>query len=223
MNDKEPSSTRQNDKAAAEASGQELAELKRDMRTARLIEWARAHQQALIAAALGLVLAIVGASLWWEHAKSTREAAAMLYHRALAAQAEAERRTLFEQVVRDYKDTTYAALALMLLAANDEANADKHLKALLHHPRLSDELGWQASLDLAAWHLRHGSQEKARTLLSKPVGPHYEQLRHYLMAEAAPTQEEASAHLQQALAAISHDENLKRVIEQRLAAKAAGG
>lgn len=221
MNDKVKPAEKHAKADAVEAiSGTEMEELKRDMRTARLVEWAQTHQQQLIAAAVAVVVAIVGASLWWEHAKSMRDSAAMLYHRGIDASAEDVRGELLRQVVADYHDTSYAALSLMLLAAADDEQAGTYLEELLKHPRLTEELAWQARLDLAGWHLRHQRKEAARSWLAEAVGPHYEQLRQYLLSEAADDKAAATQHLRQALDAASHDENLKRTIEQRLAALA---
>ena len=52
--------------------------------------------------------------------------------------------------------------------------------------------------------------------MGKPAGSHYEQLRLYLLARAADSDAGRRDYLRQALAAVSHDETLKKAIEREL-------
>jgi len=201
----------------AAVSQEEMNELKRDMRSAHLTAWAQENQQKIIAAIVVLLLVIVGASLWRQHITTQRASAATLYHQALnSADAEAKR-ALLAKLVKDYASTAYGGMAQLLLAKVDQEHADQHLVALLSSSTVDREMRWQAQLDLARTWLRKGDKTQARKILEKSVGKDYEQLRHYLMAEASEDDADRIPHLEQALNSISHDTELKKHIEKRLA------
>jgi len=217
---KAPRGEPQEDRQAAA----ELEELKRDMRSAQIVAWAKANQQQLIAAAVVLAMLLVAGGFWLEHKRSQRISAATLYHQAVSAADEANKKALIEKVIRDYGDTAYGALALMHLAQVDSEHAETHLQALIRHPAAMDEWIWQARLDLAEIYLQRGDNQAVQSILQAPVGKRYEQLRHYLLALSAVSAAEKRAHLQQALDAVSTDADLKRKIEMMLAeARAAAG
>ncbi len=215
MNDKTPA-RKKNTPAPADVSHEEVEELKRDMQTARLLAWARENQRILMIAVGAVLVIAIGASLWTERTKSQRKAAAVLYHQALASQAQDKKVNLLNSVVRDYNSTAYAALARMLLARADQAHAAEHLQALLARRDLTPEIAAQSRLDLAELKLKRGDKAAARTLLTEPAGTHYEQLRLYLLALATDSDAGRRDYLHKALAAVSHDENLKKTIEHRL-------
>jgi len=201
----------------AEVSREEMDELKRDMRSAHLTAWAQENQQKIIAAIVALLLVIVGASLWREHIATQRASAATLYHQALNSADTDAKRSLLAKLVKDYAGTTYGGMAQLLLAKVDQEHADQHLVALLSSSTVDREMRWQAQLDLARTWLRKGDKVQARKILGKSVGKDYEQLRHYLMAEASENDTDRVSHLEQALNSISHDTGLKKRIEKRLA------
>lgn len=218
--DKTPRGEPQEDRQAAA----ELEELKRDMRSAQVIAWARANQQQLIAAAVVLVMLLVAGGFWLEHERAQRTSAATLYHQAVSSADKANRKSLLEKITRDYGDTAYGALALMHLAQVDSEHAEMHLQALINHPAAMPEWIWQARLDLAEIYLQRGDAQAARSILQAQMGKRYEQLRHYLLALSAGNTSEKTTHLQQALDAVSTDADLKRKIEMMLAeARAAAG
>jgi len=193
----------------------EMEELKRDMHTAQLVDWAQNNRQMLIAGAVTVLIALVGTSLWIEHGKSQKNSAATLYHQALVTSSDDDKRAMLELVIKDYGNTGYASLAHLYLA--ELGDRETHLKALIYGGGSSVELAWQARLDLAEWYLSNARVDEARSLLTKPVGKQYEQLRHYLMAEAASNAEEKVMHLKKALDANSNDTFLKARIEGMLA------
>ena len=136
-------------------------------------------------------------------------------HQALAAASDDEKSAMFELVIKDYPDTGYASLAHLYMAKLGDTEA--HLKALIHGAGSTVELAWQARLDLAEWYLRAGKIDEAKAQLAESVGGQYEQLRHYLMAEAASDTAEKVVHLKKALEAVSNDSILKAKIENMLA------
>lgn len=197
-------------------SGEQFAELKRDMRVASMAAWAKAHQKQLIAAVVAVVVVIVAASLWVERLHARKSAAADLYSQALAASDTDSRQSLMQSLVRDYGSTAYAELALLQLARLDREHAEQHLKSLLEHRSLTQELRWQARLDLAQFYLQHQQPGQAMEWLHDAVGPHYEQMRQFLLAEASRDDTEKAGHYRKALDAISHDTSLDELIKQRL-------
>ncbi|MFC1626406.1 YfgM family protein [Pseudomonadota bacterium] len=208
---KEPVTPEQENDSAFAA---EMEELKRDMHTARLVDWLQNNRQQLIAAVVAVLIAMAGASLWMEHGKSKKDSAATLYHQALAASSDDDKRAMLELVIKDYGDTGYAPLAHLHMAKLGDR--ETHLKALIHSDSSTAELAWQARLDLAEWYLSSGKVDDANSLLSEPVGKQYEQLRHYLMAEATSDAGEKVMHLKKALDASSNDAFLKTKIESMI-------
>jgi len=200
-----------------DVSGEEMDELRRDMRTARLTVWAQENQRKIIAAVAALLILIVGVSVWKEHIATQRASAAALYHQAMNTAETQAKRSLLEKVVKDYKATAYSGLARLLLSRVDSDHAVRHLTALVSHSGLDQELDWQARLDLAQEYLSRHDKARARDALSTPVGKDYEQLRYYLLAEASESDADRITHLRKALEAVSHDAVLKRRIKQRLA------
>jgi len=221
VNDKTPA-RKKNTPAPVDVSHEEVEGLKRDMQTARLLAWVQENQRALAIAAVAVLIIIIGAGLWRERISSQHEAAAVLYHQALATSAQDKKVNLLNTVVRDYNSTAYAVLARMLLARADRAHATAHLQALLERHDLTPEIAAQSRLDLAELKLEQGDKPAVRTLLSESAGTHYEQLRLYLLARAADSDSSKRDYLQKALAAVSHDETLKKDIERRLNAMGSG-
>jgi len=105
----------------------------------------------------------------------------------------------------------------LLLARVDAKHADQYLAAVLSSSTVNQEMRWQAQLDLADVWLRKGDKAKANEVLAKSVGKDYEQLRHYLMAEASASDTEKVSRLEQALNSVSHDAVLKKAIKKQLA------
>ncbi|MFC1567863.1 tetratricopeptide repeat protein [Pseudomonadota bacterium] len=207
----EPATPEQENDSAFAA---EMEELKRDMHTAQLLDWLQNNRQLLIAAAVAVLIALAGASLWIEHGKSQKNSAATLYHQALAAASDDDKRAMLELVIKDYGDTGYGSLAhLYMVKLGDR---ETHLKALIHGSGSTAELASQARLDLAEWYLSNGKVDEAKAILSEPVGKQYEQLRHYLMAEATSDAGEKVMHLKKALDASSNDAFLKSRIESMI-------
>jgi len=200
----------------ASVSQEEIDELKRDMRSAHLTTWALENQQKIIAVIAALLLVIVGASLWREHIATQRASAATLYHQALNLTDTDTKRALLVKLAKDYADTAYGGMAQLLLAKVDQERADQHLVALLSSSTVDREMRWQAQLDLARIWLRKGDKAQARKILEESVGKDYEQLRHYLMAEASKNDTDRMHHLEQALNSVSHDTRLKKHIEKHL-------
>ena len=219
-----------NDKKAAEKAAEsenvafapeEMEELKREMRSAKWVAWMEENKQTLLGAVAGLVVALLIAGYLIENARSARVVAATVYQQALTEQDDDRKKTLLANVSRDFSDSTYGVLALMQLARFDSANAEQHLKALIAHGKAMPEWVWQARLDLAELYLERGDAQAARQQLDAKMGEQYQQLQHYLQAQAASSPAEKQSHLSKALDAPSLDEELKRKIESQLAAKEA--
>jgi len=200
-----------------EVTTEEVQELERDMRSAKITAWVEENQRNLIYAAVGVLIVIFGGVMWKERQVSYRESAATFYHQALEAPDPGQKRTLLHQVVQDFGDTSYAPFSLMQLAALEPEQRTKHLAVLLSHSRLTPELKYQATLDLAEAHIQMGEADKARTLLNETLGEGYEQVRHYLLAQLADNDAERANQYRLALDATSHDENLKATIQRLLA------
>jgi len=200
--------------AEEQISAAEMQELKRDMRSAQLIEWAQKNSQQLIAAAVVFAVVLIGVGYWVEHGKAQKSAAAVLYQQGVVLQDETKQKALFQQVADEYGSTGYADLARLQLGRFDDGAP--FLRALMDDSSAPDELRWQARLDLAEREINDGNTDAAMTLLNTSVGVEYQQLRHYLMARAT-SGETRIGHLKDALAEISHDEELKQKIESMLA------
>ena len=219
-----------NDKKAAQNAAEsensvfapeEMEELKREMRSAKWVAWMEENKQTLLGAVAGLVVALLIAGYLIESERSTRVVAATVYQQALTEQDEEKKRTLLTNVNRDFSDSTYAALALMQLSRFDAGNAEQHLKALVAHGSAMQEWVWQARLDLAEIYLERGDAQSARQQLDTKMSEQYQQLQHYLQAQATTDAAEKQSHLRKALDAPSFDEELKRKIESQLTAKEA--
>jgi len=192
----------------------EIEELKRDMRSAQLTHWLQKNQQQVIAGAVVFLLVLAGAGLWIEQGKTQRASAANLYHQAMVTGDAEKRQAMLESVANEFDGTTYAVLSNLQLAKLGDT--EQHLNAVIHGSVASDELVWQARLDLAEYYLQQGNREQAMATLSEKTGQQYEQLRHYLMAEASASDSEKRLHLEKALNAISNDMMLKDRIEAEL-------
>lgn len=218
MNDKQ----QKNNSGAVDVSAEEMDELKRDMRSARLNAWAKAHQQQLMIGAAVLLAVLVSVSFWKEHRDAQRASAASLYYQALNTSKAADKQSLLKSVIRDYDNTAYGALARLLLATVDDAHAAEYLQALLARHDVDRGIRNQARLDLARIRLAAGDKQGARKLLETKAPPAYEQLRQYLLAQAASDADERIRHLQKAKEAESHDAGLARRIAQQLSAAGKG-
>jgi len=201
---------------AIEASQQEMDDLKRDMRSAQLTAWAKANQQKIIAGLLALLVLLVGISLWKEHRDTQRASAAALYHQALNAAQGEDKRSLLQTVIKDYDNTVYGGLARLLLASTDAEHAAEYLQAVLTRSDVDEGIRMQARLDLAKLRLNAGDKAAARKLLTVRGGADYEQLRHYMLAQASDNTAERIAHLKKARDAASHDSELSQRIERQL-------
>ncbi len=197
----------------------EMEGLKREMRSAKWVEWVENNTKTLMIAAGALIAVLVASGLWIENDKVQRSTAATLYQEALVAADKTQKTALMESVIKNFGSGSYAALALMQLANLDAANREAHLMALIAHPASMDEWVWEARLDLAALKIEQGDKAAAMLQLGSPFGAQYQQLRHYLMAQATDGEAEKKQHLQQALDAPSVDNNLKQKIESLLAQK----
>ncbi len=194
----------------------EMAELKRDMRSAQLTAWLEANTQSLIAGVIALVIVLIGGGLWLEHSKTERASAAMVYQQALGEKETDKKLALLQKVVSDFSGSSYATMAEMLLANYDGGKAETHLQAVIHASNAMQEWIWQARLDLAELKLQTGDKAAARSVLEEQVGKQYEQLRQYLLAQASDDVSEQQIHLKKALDAPSLDNDLKSKIESRL-------
>ncbi|MDX8411166.1 MAG: tetratricopeptide repeat protein [Mariprofundaceae bacterium] len=200
-----------------EVTVEEVKDLERDMRSAKLAAWIEENQRNLIYATVGVLVVIFGSVMWVERQQSYRETAATFYYQALQESDPEQKRVLLHQAVQDFHGTSYAPLSLMQLAALEPRQQTQHLEALLSHPKLTTELMHQASLDLAEAYIQKGETDKAESLLNKELGEDFEQVRHYLLAQLADNDAERTNQYQQALDAKSHDENLNATIQRLLA------
>ncbi len=194
----------------------ELDELKQEMRSAQISAWIMDNRQLLGTIGAILVIAMLAGTLWMERDKAQKEAAATLYYQALAVRDSTKRKALLENIVRDYGRTGYTPLALFQLVSLDESKAQSYLQQLLES-NAPVELKWQARLDLAQRLIDEGKRAQAAELLAERVGREYEQLRYYLLSETASDPGSKHDALQKALAAPSHDSDLKERIERLLA------
>jgi len=210
------SDNKQNKQEPLEVSQQDMDELKRDMRSAHLNAWAKAHQQQIIGGLVILLIVLVGISLWKEHRDTQRASAASLYYQALNAKQDDNKRALLQSIINDYNNTAYASLAHMLMVKVDSAHAEKHLRFLLERSDADNGVKAQARLDLARLELAAGKKDAALKLLAVNAGRAYEQLRHYLMAQASESDADRMMHLKKARDSDSYDPELTRRIAEQL-------
>lgn len=193
---------------------EEMAELKKDMKSAKLVDWLQSHQQMLMVAGVLLLIAMFAGGLWSEQQKTKKEAAAMLYYQGISLQDKDKQKALLEQVKRDYADTAYATLATMRLA--NVSDTEKNLRELIENKDISPEFRWQARLDLAEYLIEKHKTDAAQLVLKGHVGSEYEQLRYALIASISVGDAKKDA-LQKSLDAPSNDEVLKEKVAAELA------
>jgi len=195
----------------------DMVELKRDMQSAKTMAWLQDNQQALIAAAVVLVLLLFGSALWKEQQLSQKHTAALLYMKANNTSDEAKRVALFESLVQEHASTGYATLAkLKMLGGNDVAAKKSALEALMNG-EVAPEFAWQARLDLAELYIAEGDDDGAKTLLQTRVGKYYEQMRYYLLSQITSDRDEKQNLVQRALDAESNDSDLVAEMTAELA------
>jgi predicted negative regulator of RcsB-dependent stress response len=201
---------------AGEHAAFDMEELKRDMRNAQLLDWAKKNQSKLIAAAVVFVILLIGAVTWINKNKTERNTAANIYYQALSMVKDSDKQKLMQALVDKHLGTAYAALAEMQLAHLDSAHAKAHLQAVIDNSKSMQEWIWQARLDLAHLWIDEGKPAKALPLLQPSVGAAYEQLRQSLLADASSDPADKISHLKLAQAAQSLDDTLKRRIDNEL-------
>ncbi len=192
---------------------EEMAELKKDMKSAKLADWLQSHQQMLMVGVVLLLIAMFAGGLWSEQQKTKKAAAAMMYYQGISVQDKEKQKVLLEKVKRDYADTAYATLARMRLASF--VDTEKNLREIMADKTLNPELRWQAGLDLAEYLIQHDKKDAAKLVLKKHVGREYEQLRYALLASLSEGEAKKSA-LQKSLDAPSHDDVLKSQVTAEL-------
>ena len=177
MNDKK----QENNPVEEAITAEDMVELKRDMQSAKTIEWLQKNQQQLIAGAIIFVLVLVGFSLWKEQQLAQKSSAALLYMKAINTVDTMQRSALLESVVKDYNSTGYATLAKLQQATNDDSSVKIAALETLIAGHGAPELVWQARLDLAEVYIAENKSDEAKKLLQVPSGKAYEQFRYYLL------------------------------------------
>jgi len=199
-----------------EISKDEMQELQRDMRSARIHAWVNKNQQQLFVGLILLIVMIVGAGMYKEMLKKQQEAAATLFHQALDTQDVERKKDFFKTVIQDYSGTSYEAMSLILLASLDSEHSKDLLEQLIEHPKGSLEMSWQARLDLATIYLQENNIEKAKSVLKTQVGKEYAELRYFLLSQTTDDAAMKQTFLEKAQNAESHDEILRKQIETQL-------
>jgi len=216
------SNNKQPEKAPIEVSREEMDELKRDMRSAQLTAWAEANQQKIVAGVVAIIVLIAGISMWKDHSESQRASAAALYYQALNTPQQEDKRSMLQEIIKDYDNTVYGGLARLLLVNADPEHAVQYLQALMGRSDVDSGIRTQARLDLAQLKIDAGDKAAANKLLQTQVGADYEQLRQFMMAQAAADDTARIEHLKKARDAESHDAELSQRIEQQLSTLDAG-
>lgn len=211
--------TQNNQKLAEKAEpnsqfDEEMAELKKDMKSAKTVDWIQNNQQMLMVAVVLVLIAMFAGGLWSEQQKTKKEAAAMLYYQGISLQDKDKQKVLLEQVKQDYADTAYASLASMRLASF--VDIERNLRELMANKEIKPELRWQASLDLAEYLIQQDKKDAAKLVLKNHVGLEYEQLRYALLASVSEAEAKKDA-LKKSLDALSHDDVLKEKVIAELA------
>ncbi len=212
-------SNKKEEKAPVEGivDGTDFVELKRDMQSAKIVAWLQYNQQQLIAGVVTFVLILVGISLWKEREQSQKEAAALMYIEAVNKSNAEERYALLDSVVKTYPDSGYATLANLQKEAQPNTDEKKAALQALIDAHGAPEFVWQAKLDLAEVYLAEQDVAQAEALLDKRFGKHYEQARFALLVRTANNNAEKIELLEKALAAESHNKDLKAALESELA------
>jgi len=193
---------------------EDIAELKKDMKSAKLVDWLQNNQQKLMVGVLLLLMGMFAGGLWSEQQQTKKEAAAMMYYQGISLLDQEKQQAMLEQLIRDYGDTAYATLANMRLA--NLVDTEKHLRNIMNDKKLTPELRWQASLDLAEYFIQQDKKDAAKLVLNEHVGTEYKQERYALLASISEGSAKKDA-LQKALDASSHDEVLKERLTAELA------
>jgi len=218
-NDKQPNDAPTQPKMAGSGfTDSDFSELQQDMRSAQITAWIQENQQKLVAGVVAFLVLLVGASLLIERNKGQKESISSLYQQAVETREDDKRKAMLEVVVREHGDSVQAAFAGMELARLDAANGEQHLRTVLDNGKITDEIKWQATLDLAELLLGKGDKVGAAALLAEEMGKAYEQPRQALLAQSAASDEEKKRHLLAAHAAESNDGELKASIERELSA-----
>ena len=198
-------------------SAADMVELKRDMQNAKVVDWLQRNQQQLIAGAVVFVIALAGVTLWKEQKLAEKNAAALMYMKAVATKDSTEQNALLSSVIQDFSGTGYATLAkLKQGASSDQAVKVAALEALIAN-KGAPEFIWQARLDLAELYIAQDETEKAKALLDVRTGKAYEQLRYYLLSRIAADKQEKADYIQKSLNAESLDNDLVAALEAELA------
>lgn len=198
-------------------TAEDMIELKRDMQNAKVTEWLQKNQQQLIAGTVVFVLLLAGVSLWKEQQLAEKNAAAMVYLKAINTTDKTEQKALLDSINHDYAGTGYATLAKLKQASSGDKEARiAALKALMAGQG-TPELVWQSRLDLAALYIADGQLEDAKALLNERSGKAYEQLRYYLLSRITTDQQEKADMIQKSLDAESNDNDLVADLEAELA------
>jgi len=199
-----------------EVSKDEIQELQRDMRSARIHAWANQYQQQLFVGLILLVIIIVGVGMYKERTNKQQEAAATLFHQAMDTQDNEQRIDFFNSIVQDHSGSSYEAMALLMLASLDTENSKERLTQLLSHPQCSLEMRWQARLDLAQIYLNEKNIAQAKDTLKVQVGKEYAELRYFLLSQTTDDHATKKKFLEKAQEANSHDAALQKNIELQL-------
>ncbi|MDQ6961225.1 MAG: tetratricopeptide repeat protein [Mariprofundaceae bacterium] len=199
-----------------EISKDEMQELQRDMRSARIHAWVNKYQQQLFVGLIMLIIIIVGVGMYKERLVKQQEGAATLFHQAMDTADTEKRQDFFNEVVTSYSGSSYAAMSLMILSSIDSSKSKEHLTQLLAHSKCTLEMTWQAHLDLAGIYINENNIEKAKSELAYQVGEDYAELRYFLLAQIEQGADAKRDLLEKAQEAISHDKALQKHIEQLL-------
>ncbi|MDQ7001336.1 MAG: tetratricopeptide repeat protein [Ghiorsea sp.] len=197
--------------------GTDFVELKRDMQSAKIVAWLEYNQQQLIAGAIVVVLALVGASLWKEQQLTEKNSAALLYMKAMNTADETQRAMLLDTVTQEFSDTGYAVLAkLQKIKISDAPEKEALLRSLVAS-KVAPEFIWQARLDLAELLIVEGKDAEAEEVLAERLGKQYEQARYALLASLTEDKNEKATFIQKALDASSNDSDLVANLEAKRA------
>ena len=189
-------------------------------------KWWKENGKSIVAGIVIGITAIFGWRTWNNHVAMQAEAASKLYEEMITASRTNDSdnmRVYADRIIADYKSSTYATFATLMLAklaaeANDFETAETHLRWVMDN-NSQPELEHIARLRLANVLIASGKLDQAGNLLniSKPgeFAARYDELRGDIFVKQGKTEEARQAY-QLALTNSVATEDAQSILQMKL-------
>ena len=189
-------------------------------------KWWHENGKSIVAGIIIGVTAIFGWRAYINHNAIKAKEASILYEQLLVASRKNEAdniRTLADNIITDYKSSTYAIFSKLMLAKIESElgnleNAEKHLNSILND-NLRDEFKHIARLRLIRILIANNKLDSAEKILSKIESnqfiTHYEELRGDIFAKQGRIKEASQAY-ENALTKSEKTEEAKLILQMKL-------